>query len=178
MPGVFMVASRPGKVYNRKRIQIPLRRFDDLKRLRSPARTAMILLLAAICALPGGCTAPAPREDAARKADVQVLLDGAAWDGQPVSPGAEGLRVYVTLDGAALIDVPFAEVHTLDIIQPDGAENAIRLTGDAVFMERANCQNQDCVQMGEVTEDNLELRVLGGFIVCLPHRLSVEVRGD
>ena len=64
------------------------------------------------------------------------------------------------------------------VVQPDGAENIVRLTGDAVFMEEANCQNQDCVQMGEVTADNLELRVLGGFIVCLPHRLSVEVRGD
>ena len=30
----------------------------------------------------------------------------------------------------------------------------------------------------EVTEENLEVRVLGGFIVCLPHKLSVEVRGS
>ena len=32
----------------------------------------------------------------------EVLLDGAAWDGRPVCPG-DGLRVYITLDGAPLI---------------------------------------------------------------------------
>ncbi len=145
-------------------------------RLRSLSRAALVLLLAGACALLGGCAARNGATPA--QGGVSVLLDGAAWDGQPVSPGAEGPRVYVTLDGAALIDVPFTEAHTLDIVQPDGAENAVRLTGDAVFMEKANCQNQDCVQMGEVTEENMELRVLGGFIVCLPHRLSVEVRGE
>jgi hypothetical protein len=30
--------------------------------------------------------------------------------------------------------------------------------------------------MGEVTRDNLEVRVMGGFIICLPHKISVEVR--
>ena len=43
-------------------------------------------------------------------------------------------------------------------------------------MEHADCDNQDCVQMGAVTRDNLELRVMGGFIICLPHKISVEVR--
>jgi len=84
---------------------------------------------------------------------------------------------YVTLDGQPLIEMPFGEVHTLSVVQPDGAENVVKFTGDAVYMERANCENQDCVQMGAVTEDNLEMRVMGGFIVCLPHRVSVEVRG-
>ena len=37
---------------------------------------------------------------------------------------------------------------------------------------------EDCVEMGEVTRENLELRVMGGFIICLPHKLSVEVRGE
>ena len=146
-------------------------------RLRS---LALAVLLAALCALAGGCAAPEKQSDSAQAptGGARVLLDGAAWDGNPVSPDAGGMRVYVTLDGAPLIDVPFSQARTLTVVQTDGAENIVRLTGDAVFMEEANCQNPDCVQMGEVTADNLELRVLGGFIVCLPHRLSVEVRGD
>ena len=52
----------------------------------------------------------------------------------------------------------------------------VTLTGAAVYMDHANCDNQDCVNMGEVTLDNLELRVMGGFIICLPHKVSVEVR--
>ena len=107
---------------------------------------------------------------------AKVLLDGAEWDGKPVSPEAGGLRVYITLDGKALIDLPFAEARTVTVLQPDGAENAVAFTGDAVYMDHANCENQDCVNMGSVTEENLELRVMGGFIICLPHKVSVEVR--
>ena len=106
---------------------------------------------------------------------VTVALDGAVWDGAPV-PGEDDLRVYVTLDGAPLIDLPFGQPHTVTVTQPDGAENTVALTGEAVSMAHANCDNQDCVEMGEVTRDNLELRVMGGFIVCLPHKLAVEVR--
>lgn len=125
-----------------------------------------------LCLLLGGCAA----RPAADTADaVTVALDGAAWDGAPV-PGEDDLWVYVTLDGAPLIDLPFGQPHTVTVTQPDGAENTVALTGEAVSMAHANCDNQDCVEMGEVTRDNLELRVMGGFIICLPHKLAVEVR--
>ncbi len=130
----------------------------------------MIALLLALCLL-GGCRGSAP------KGDTQVLLDGRPWDGAKPGEGGD-LRVYVTLDGAELIDLPFDEPHTVEIIQPDGAKNTVSLTGEAVTMASANCENQDCVHMGEVTRDNLELRVMGGFIICLPHKVSVEVRGS
>lgn len=131
-------------------------------------RAVVIVLLLAACLL-AGCRGRAP------KGGAEVLVDGRPWDGE--NSGGGGLRVYVTLDGAALIDLPFDEAHTVEILQPDGAENVVSLTGEAVTMQSANCENQDCVHMGEVTRDNLELRVMGGFIVCLPHRISVEVRG-
>ena len=131
-----------------------------------------VLWLALVALLLTGCTAKAPENGVG----TRVWLDGAAWDGRPVSPEAGGARVYITLDGAALIDVPFAEPRTVTVQQPDGSENAVTLTGEAVYMDHANCDNQDCVNMGAVTLDNLEMRVMGGFIVCLPHRVSVEVR--
>ena len=64
----------------------------------------------------------------------------------------------------------------MQIIQDDGSENTVAITEDAVYMEHADCDNQDCVHMGAVTRENLELRVMGGFIICLPHKISVEVR--
>ena len=109
--------------------------------------------------------------------EVQVILDGKPVAAQESTGSAgEGLRVYVTLDGKPLLDLPFAEAHTVRIIQPDGGENTVTLTGSSVYMTEANCEGQDCVQMGEVTRENLEVRVMGGFIICLPHRISVEVR--
>ena len=109
---------------------------------------------------------------------VRVLLDGAEWrSGSAFPEDGDPLRVYITLDGAALIDLPFGQAHTVTIEQPEVGENTVLLTGDSVRMDHADCENQDCVNMGEVTRENLEFRVMGGFIVCLPHRISVEVRG-
>ena len=128
-----------------------------------------ILAILALCLMLAGCQ---PRTDGA----ARVLVDGVEWDGAALGGGGD-LRVYVTLDGKALIYAPFDEARLIEVVQPDGAENAVRITGDSVVMEHANCENQDCVEMGAVTRDNLELRVMSGFIVCLPHKLSVEVRG-
>ena len=134
-----------------------------------------------LCLLLGGCAARPAADTSDAVTDtadaVTVALDGAAWDGAPISPEAgDGLRVYITCDGKPLLDLPFGQPHTVTVTQPDGAENTVALTGEAVSMAHANCDNQDCVEMGEVTRDNLELRVMGGFIICLPHKLAVEVR--
>ena len=108
---------------------------------------------------------------------VRVLVDGKGWKEATVSPeSGDGLRVYITCDGQPLLDLPFGEAHSVQIIQDDGSENTVAITEDAVYMEHADCDNQDCVHMGAVTRENLELRVMGGFIICLPHKISVEVR--
>ena len=115
-----------------------------------------------------------------RKQDVvRVYLDDDLWAGGPLAQkDPDPLRVYITLDGKALIDLPFGQAHTIRVVQADGSENTIELTGELVHMLSATCKNQDCVDMGEVTRDNYELRALGGFIICLPQKVSVEVRGD
>lgn len=154
-------------------VYLPRAEVEDLKRIPWKRGLLPALLLAAALALAGCRGAPA------QESGARLLLDGAAHGGGSVAAdSADGLRVYVTLDGEALIDLPFSEAHTLTIEQDGVGENTVALTGDSVYMLHADCENQDCVQMGAVTRDNLELRVMGGFIVCLPHRLSVEVRGE
>ena len=106
-----------------------------------------------------------------------LVLDGKSWDGGTLRPEKTGgLQVFVTVDGEDKAVLPFDEKHTLRINFPSGESNTVTLTGQSVAITEADCPNQDCVGMGEVTAENLETRVLGGFIVCLPHRLSVEVR--
>ena len=103
-------------------------------------------------------------------------MDG---ESRPAAPeGREkpaGLWVTVSVDGAAIAELPFEEKHTVKIEQDGTGENTVVLTGEAVYMQEADCPGRDCVSMGEVTRENLETRVMGGFIICLPHRLSVEV---
>ncbi len=140
--------------------------------MRPKLRRAVLAGLLPALLLLAGCSAPSA---------VPVTQTVLLLDGQPVQTGSGSApventaSVRITLDGSLLLALPFQEAHTLLIRQPDGAENTVRLTGDAVWMESATCQNQDCVQMGKITLDNLELRAMGGFIVCLPHRLTVEV---
>ena len=131
------------------------------------------VILLALALSMSGC-GPAPGTGG-----VRVLVDGKAWKEAAVSPeSGDGLRVYITCDGQPLLDLPFGEAHSVQIIQDDGSENTVAITEDAVYMEHADCDNQDCVHMGAVTRENLELRVMGGFIICLPHKISVEVRED
>ena len=146
----------------------------DARRLFAVKPICRAVLMLALLAL-ALCACQAQPEDG----DAQLTLDGASWAGGSLSPDSDdGLRVYVTLNGAPLCDMPFGETHVLVIRQADGSENTVRFTGESVFMESANCDNHDCVDMGEVTRENLEMRVMGGFIICLPHRISVEVRGE
>lgn len=126
------------------------------------------LLALALCLLLTACRAPST-------GGLQLLIDGEPAQSPPRTD-AEGIRVYITVDGAQVAALPFGEPHVVTVRQPGVGENVVRLTGSTVFMESADCENQDCVHMGEVTPENLELRVMGGFIVCLPHRVSVEVR--
>ena len=138
----------------------------------STRRLVCILLLLAAIILLAGCQTSKSRS-------VEIKIDGEAFDGGSINPDADDdLRVYVTLDGKPLLDLPFGEAHTIEVVQPGVGENAFTLTGDSVYMRHADCENQDCVNMGAVTRDNLELRVMGGFIICLPHKLSIEVRGN
>ena len=109
---------------------------------------------------------------------IRLLLDGAEMTETVRDPeGGDGLRVIVTVDGEEKANLPFGTEHTLQVIQ-DSGRNTVRITKDAVYMEEADCHGQDCVKMEPVTRDNLEMRVMGGFIICLPHRVSVEVRGN
>ena len=154
-------------------IAAPASRKLEIKGLNRNRILSSIGLAALACLALSGCAAKPAAPS------VRVLVDGAPWAAsEGAAKGEDDLRVYVTLNGEALLELPFGEAHTVEILQPDGSENTIELTGEAVRMSAANCENQDCVQMGDVTRENLELRVMGGFIICLPHRLSVEVRGE
>ena len=139
------------------------------------SRVNMKLLLLPLLAAAGVLLFFLLRPAAPVPGEILLTLDGKTWSGGSLSPELSDLRVIVTLDGKTIADLPFSEAHTLTAETGEG-RNTLRLTGNAVYMESADCANHDCVGMGEVTRENLETRVMGGWIVCLPHRLSVEVR--
>ena len=56
-----------------------------------------------------------------------------------------------------------------------GAENKIHVTAESIQMSSANCDNQDCVEQGEVSLSNRSERLLGNMIICLPNNVTLEL---
>ena len=108
-----------------------------------------------------------------------LLLSGCGTDPAPEKPTEipvpEGDYVRIQVDGVTKACVPLSEPQTVTLRQPTGEENVVEITSSGAVMRSANCHNQDCVHMGAVTIDNWETRPNGAFIICLPHRVTVEL---
>lgn len=84
--------------------------------------------------------------------------------------------VEITLQGQVYKVVPInGEEQLITIEQSNGSVNDIKITADGAYMEHSTCSNQDCVQQGTVTLNNYATRVLGGWIICLPNQVSIEL---
>ena len=67
--------------------------------------------------------------------------------------------------------------YPLEQILADGTRklNVVHVSPAGVYMESSTCENQDCVEQGTVTFDNLNSRILGRFIICLPNNVTLEL---
>jgi len=109
-----------------------------------------------------------------------ALVPAALADSQSAYSG----YVYIELTGVGqfkwfgLAKTP-EESYSVPIQQlmSDGTtvENVIHITDKGFYMESSDCEGHDCVDMGEVTLENMNSRVLGGVVVCLPHQLYAEL---
>ena len=73
------------------------------------------------------------------------------------------------------IPLPTSDSMTITDEEDENIKNVIRLTPNGFYMESSTCDNQDCVEQGEVTLENMDERVLMNMVICLPHQLSVEL---
>ena len=88
-----------------------------------------------------------------------------------VSLGAEASVVVVTVDGQEALRRPLAMEDRYEIAQDDGSLNVIRVEDGAVFMEEANCRDGLCIRQGKMKNG-------AKTIVCLPHKVVVQLKGD
>lgn len=101
-----------------------------------------------------------------------------AFVGPMPAPQTEQTRGYVvlTVNGRQYGDpIAMDRDKIITIRQEDGKVNRVHITPESVYMESSTCENQDCVQQGTVTLDNLDTRILGGFVICLPNAVTVEL---
>lgn len=88
---------------------------------------------------------------------------------------AEENMVIITVNGQEYARIPLSSPQTVTIDQGDGVVNVVEISDRGAVMLSSTCDNQQCVHMGEVTLDNWETRPNQAFIICLPHRVTVEL---
>lgn len=77
-------------------------------------------------------------------------------------------EVVVSVDGREALRVPLAIDGVYSVPLPEGEENTVEVRSGAAFMHSANCRDQLCVNQGQT-------RSAGKQIVCLPHRVIVQL---
>lgn len=137
---------------------------------------------------------PAPREtDAPEATDEPEAVDAAPADDTPEEadapqeplaagpmprPQTEEIRGYVvlTVNGRQYGDpIAMDRDKIITIRQDSGQINQVHITPEEAYMESSTCANQDCVGQGHVTLDNIATRILGGYIICLPNAVTIEM---
>ena len=85
-------------------------------------------------------------------------------------------HVLLTVGGRQYGDpIPMDRDKIITLRQEDGKINKVHITPEKVYMESSSCDNQDCVQQGEVHVDTYMDRILTTYIICLPNNVSIEM---
>jgi len=71
--------------------------------------------------------------------------------------------------------VPLTDAQDITITQADGSVNVVEVFAGGFRMKEANCTNQDCIKQGDVTLANMADRPLANEVICLPHRVVLEL---
>ncbi|MGI6191940.1 MAG: NusG domain II-containing protein [Christensenellales bacterium] len=87
--------------------------------------------------------------------------------------------VSITVNGREWIRLPLDQPTSYTVHQSNGNENTITIDeGGDVYVSHSNCDNQDCVEQGHITPENVGTRVLMNQIICLPNGVVVTVVYD
>ena len=117
--------------------------------------------------------APAATEAPTAEPEKEAAMVG------PMPPKkAETVRGYVvlTVGNRQYGDpIPMDRDKIITLRQDDGKINKVHITPEKVYMESSSCDNQDCVQQGEVHVDTYMDRILTTYVICLPNNVSVEM---
>jgi len=92
-----------------------------------------------------------------------------------VDPDAGTAYLRISVPGQTYELIPLTEEREIVIEQADGSRNVVEIFPGGFRMKESNCPNQDCILQGDVTVDNIAGRVLANEIICLPHRLVLEL---
>ena len=82
-----------------------------------------------------------------------------------------GESVCITIDGTVYGTYPLNEDREIPVEQDGTVINVVQIKHGSVRMEQATCPDELCIRQGAISRERQT-------IVCLPHKLLVEVYGN
>ena len=82
----------------------------------------------------------------------------------------DGKTVLITVDGELYSDVSIIDDKTIDVVTEFGRNTVIIKNGSVSVLD-ADCPDKYCIS-------HIEIDSVGQTIVCLPHKLVIEIRGE
>ncbi|MCI6020348.1 MAG: NusG domain II-containing protein [Clostridia bacterium] len=86
------------------------------------------------------------------------------------STASSSVKVVVRVDGEVYGEYPLNSNKVIDLSTERGS-NKIIINDSNVWMEDADCPDKVCVKTGKIKSP-------GQTVVCLPHRVVIEIKGD
>ena len=87
-----------------------------------------------------------------------------------LAPGGKGVYAVIYCDGEEMMRVPLTEEYTEIPVETPFGTNRVVISHGEVCVTEADCPDKLCVKQGKIHNH-------GQTIVCLPHKLVVEIEG-
>ena len=82
----------------------------------------------------------------------------------------KGQTVQVRQDGVVTAEYPLSQDRTVDIPFVNGGHNVLVIHNGEAWVEEADCPDALCQKTGRISRT-------GQSVICLPHRLVIEITG-
>ena len=142
-----------------------------------PTETPAVTEAPAQVVIPAATETPVPTAEPTEVPTAEPKQEAAMVGPMPPKK-TEVVRGYVvlTVGGRQYGDpIPMDRDKIITLRQDDNKINKVHITPEKVYMESSTCDNQDCVQQGEVHVDTYQDRILGTYVICLPNNVSIEM---
>ena len=83
--------------------------------------------------------------------------------------------LIITVQGNIYEPLPLTGEGTFTLRQDETTYNTVHITPTSMWMEHSSCDNQDCVEQGVDSLENMTDRVLYNMVICLPNQVSLEL---
>lgn len=82
----------------------------------------------------------------------------------------DGITAVVKVDGNIVYMLPLDKNASVTVEGYQGGSNTVVIENGTVYMKDADCPDKLCEKTGKISKN-------GETIVCLPHRVVVEIQG-